>query len=208
MMGGSAGNTDPFGRKKRTDKREKRWLLDSGWFEGYSAREEMDKSGKRRFVQYYTGVYYALDVSKGRAAAIKAAYAALFALALALFIGAAMGSIRSVGEKPMALLQGGCVICMLWLLRKLGSYVVTTGRMTVGEYKNTSRSLIRAAKAAALGFACAAAATLVQTLLCVPAGVLAGLLCVLGYLAGALCLAGIAVLESRLKYRETLSDER
>lgn len=202
-MDGSAGNKDPFGRRKRTDKKEKRWLLDSGWFEDYSAREETDESGKTRCVRYYTGVYYTPDVSKGKGAAIKAAYAALYALALALFICAAMGGIRGAGEKPMALFQGLCVICMLWLLRKLGSYVVTTGRMTVGEYKNTSRSLIRAAKAAALGFAGAAAAALVQALLNASAGVLAGSLCVLGYLGGALCMAGIAALESRLKYRET-----
>ena len=205
MMGSGTGNRDPFGRKKRAEKEENGWPLDSGWFEGYSTRKEMDEKGKVRFVQYYTGVYYTPDISARGVVTVKAAYAALSALALALFIGAALDGIRGAGEKPMALAQAYCVICMLWLFRKLVSYVATTGKMTIGEYKNTSRSLIRASKAAALGFSSAVVVCLIQVFL---NRAQAGILYALGYLGSTLCMAGIAVLESRLKYREILSEEK
>lgn len=181
---------------------ERKGLFYNSWLEGYSTRTEVGPDGKKRSVSVYEGAYYTPDVSRKQWILRKTAYMALLVLAAALFLLAATAEIQGNYQKVLALLQAVDVVCVLWLFRKMISYCASGRKLTVGEYQNISKALIRTAMAAAFGFAATAAAELALLFWSVPGERGKTVLCVTLYACCGLCMWALFRLEKGLRYME------
>lgn len=192
------------GRKKTAGaenaKQPRRGLFYNSWLEGYTTHVELGPDNKKRTVSVYEGAYYVPEASPKKRILLKAAYAALLALSVCLFLLAATAEIQGNYQKLLALPQAADVVAMLWLLRKLISYCAAGKRLTEGEYKNISKAVIRTALAAAVCFAATAAAALAQLFWSVPGERGKTVLCAALYVCGGLCMLAVHRMEKGLKY--------
>ena len=196
------GRKKPAASKEEGKSGERKGLFYNSWLEGYTTHTEIGPDGKKRAVSVYEGAYYVPDVSAKKWILRKVSYMALLVLTAALFLLAATAEIQGNYQKILALLQAVDVVCVLWLFRKLISYCAAGRKLTVGEYQNISRALIRTAMAAAFGFAATAAAELALLFWSVPGERGKTVLCVALYGCCGLCMWAVFRMEKGLRYTE------
>ena len=124
-------------------------LLDRGYhskmyhrhFEGYSEFETTNSKGKTVIKRVYTAEYYTLDLAKEKRIGLHVLYGALFVIAIMLFFMAAARDLSLNRKWYSAISQLGVIIGLAWTLGGLLSIFTAPRKMTVGDWKSSSRNL-------------------------------------------------------------------
>jgi len=139
-----------YGGKKNTRVEER--LSKSGsyrsrfyenYFEDHIVKTKPGKHNKLRFVRSYAGDYYVLKMSRIKQAGIRMLYAALFFLSVFLFILATSADVESNQNWFVVIAEMFNLLSLFWVLLTLVFYLTAKCNLTVGEYKSTSKTLIR-----------------------------------------------------------------
>jgi len=152
--------------------------------EGFTHVKATDEDGKDHYELVYTGNYYRMELPRKKRIALRLIYLALVAVMAAAFLYA---SSRRLGAN-IQWYAGMCQMLVLCgtgkLLMDLINHSTAPRPMTIGEWKNASRSLRRSSLATAGFIALTAVCTAVylvlggektaQHLLCIGLYVLAG----------------------------------
>lgn len=177
------------------------------YLEGWIVRETLDANGKTCREYVYVGDYYLSGEKRGQRILRKLGYTALFAAAMALLL---LGATRYTGANSagyVAISQGLVLLCAVWVVSSLFTYVTAPHKLVVSDYKSGVKTLLKSSRTLALAFACPALATLVHQF-ADPAQRGTELLCVLGYLAGGALMLLLHLLEKRVVYTAVPSSER
>lgn len=176
-------------------------------FEGYSEYEVVDENGYAHIKRVYTGMYYTHPLEGRRRVLLKALFSALWAAAAVLFILAAAQ--RGVGShRPaVAIWQALAVVGLAWAFLGLVHYLAEPRTMTVGEWRDSSQKLKRGSLIAAL-FLWAAAPALMLHLLRSAENPGRHLLCAGCFLLAGACMFALWLLERRIVYTLSASEER
>ncbi|MBO5976183.1 MAG: hypothetical protein J6P94_03270 [Oscillospiraceae bacterium] len=124
-------------------------LLDRGYhskmyhrhFEGYSEFETTNAKGKTVIKRVYTAEYYTLDLPKEKRLGLRVLCAALFILAIMLFLMAAARDLALNMKWYSAISQLGVLIGFAWTFGGLLSVFTAPRKMTIGDWKSSSRNL-------------------------------------------------------------------
>jgi hypothetical protein len=183
------------------------------YFEGYSEVRVPNPNGKgTRIERIYTGMYYRQDLTTRQRILLRALYVALFLGAAYLFVSSAVQPLASNSTWYVVLPQAVCLPLLFWIVIAFYYYLPAARDMTIGEYRNASPALQKAAFYAAISLGAAAVATLVYVLLHLllhPAGQpLVELLCAVKYLASGVSVLMINRVEKKVRYLEIPSQNK
>ena len=172
------------------------------FFEGYSEVLEEDERGRRHIRRVYTGKYYEPVSSPARRTVIKAGYsaAAICSDVLVLLAGA---KDTAANRTPIANLPFMLSLAALfWVCASVLTYLFTKRRMTIHEYKSSSRSVKRSTLAASIALSASALTALLFPVLGLESVPSAGYLCA-GELAAS---AALMFAVNRTEYSEKYSE--
>lgn len=148
-----------YGGKKNTRVEER--LSKSGsyrsrfyenYFEDHIIKTKPGKKNKLRFVRSYAGDYYVLKMPRIKQAGIRILYAALFSLSVFLFILATSADVESNQNWFVVIAEMFNLLSLFWVLLTLVFHLTSKHNLTVGEYKSTSKTLIRSSFITMIGF--------------------------------------------------------
>lgn len=174
-------------------------------FEGFVEVREINEHGKAVIRRVYTGKYYEPALEPFRRISLRVMYILCYLGGAALFLYCATRPLVCNTVFYVTVLQCAVILMMIWCAFVLAFYVPATGKLTIGEYKGQHKSLISAARAAAISMWAAAAAVLVSMVLQLEGSLLANLLCAVGFGVSGMPLLVIYLFESHLKYHVTSS---
>lgn len=133
-------------------------LLNRGWhskayhrhFEGYAEVETTNEKGRTIIERVYVGDYYRLDLPKNKRIMLRLTYGAMILLIAALFGFAASRPVGANMTWYLAIVQmlGVCLIGLMCV--NLLSHCMAPRDMTIGDWKSSSKKLLRNAKYTAL----------------------------------------------------------
>lgn len=202
-------------RKRSTSGMARDSILDHGFhshsyhrhFEDYVERVRTDCSGTKKIIRTYIGNYYRNNLTKRQALGVKAGYAALYVLTVILFLKAGAAPVISNTKWYVALPEVLNLLVLLWLLKTMIYYATARKELTIGEYRNTSRSLLRTTLAAAISFG-ATLAGLLLSARTVPGGWNTKdiWVCAAEILICGICMLAVFMIEKRIKYKKQSKD--
>lgn len=177
------------------------------YFRGYTEIRRTDEKGRVKIERYYTKPWMVSGLSGGKYWLLRALYVLLTAAVVVLYITMLTRNIPATRSWIVALPGLPAAVVLFLLAMAVIQYVFTPRRMTQWDHLSSTRSLKRAALAAAIILAAAALAAVV--FLVTDGREIAGtLLCALGLLAAAACAFAMYWVERKVPYREIPNDTK
>lgn len=121
------------------------------FFEGFEEHEVPGDDGKNRIERIYTGAWYSLPLSKTRKILLLLGYVFLFLIACFCYFYACSRRISSNTQWFTILFESISLICLGWVVVSLFNYLTRPPKMTIYEFKSTSKSLRRSSLFATIG---------------------------------------------------------
>lgn len=112
------------------------------YFEGYAERECYDEKGKRHIERVYVGNYYRRAVSDGQHKALKAQYAVMYLLSLAVFLFAGTRDTQLNTARYVYIPVILSLVAMLCLLVTIVFNLIAPREMVIRAYRDSSEKLI------------------------------------------------------------------
>ena len=178
------------------------------FFEDYAERQQPDAEGRLRIERTYIGLYYCQNVSRKKAVWLRVEYGLLWIIAAAAFVLAATRPVGSNRSVYVTCFQALTVMGLFWELVALFRYVVSPEKMTVYEYKASSKALQHAAALTGLSSFLAAGASIVWLLLRRPESSGSTGVCFCGFLLCGVFSALLKETEKRIPYTQEASGNR
>lgn len=175
------------------------------WFDGYTQYETLEPNGKKVMHNVYTGYYYTQELDQRGRWTHRAAYILLALAAAALML---FGSTRAIAANmhwPGGVPAFAGLFGLVWVLYGVVNDFLVPQKRTIGDYRATSKSILRGGLVAAVAAAVLMVVTLVYTLLGSENTGL-HLLSAGAELVTAVLAALIAWLEKKVKYTESRSE--
>ena len=175
------------------------------WFDGYTQYETLEPNGKKVMHNVYTGYYYTQELDQRGRWTHRAAYILLALAAAALMLFASTRAIAANMHWPGGVPAFAGLFGLAWVLYGVVNDFLVPQKRTIGDYRATSKSILRGGLVAAVAAAVLMVVTLVYTLLGSENTGL-HLLSAGAELVAAAFAALIAWLEKKVKYTESRSE--
>ena len=172
-------------------------------FEGYREIRFTDPMGKKVTQRTYVGDYYNPVLSYARQIELRILYILLAGIGIGLFVFSAMQDAACNSVKYVALFQALSIAMMVWLVYVMIFYVISPGKMTIGDYNTIHKPLLTATKLGCIFLWCCAGACLLS---CALSRSPADLVCCAALAVSGLSVFAINWFESRLVYEVLPND--
>ncbi|MCD8337195.1 MAG: hypothetical protein LUD18_07970 [Lachnospiraceae bacterium] len=198
-------------REKEADSRSYHSLFYHRFFENYTEYCTTNEKGKRKIIRKYTGPVYIQEISKAMRTIMKLFF--LFAFVLMVWLVYRTGVMEAQEAAATAWYLAVAELLTILSLTYMG-YTLLTGylfapqRMTTGDYKSSSKALIRAAEAAAACFGADAVLTALGGFLAQGQILRSDLIHMAYFLTGAVLSLLIFQMERSIPYRVEEAAER
>ena len=205
-----------IGRKRLTDDmhesadalsgRNKNHFFGSSYrrnFEGYREVRFTDPMGKKVTQRTYVGEYYNPVLSYARQIELRVLYILLTVVCVGLFLFSAMRDAACNSAGYVALFQALSIAMMVWLIYVMIFYVISPGKMTIGDYNTIHKPLLTSTKLGCIFLWCCAGTCLLSCLLNRSP---ADLVCCAALAVSGLSVFAINWFESRLVYEVLPND--
>lgn len=176
-------------------------------FEGYSEYEVVDEKGYTRIQRVYTGMYYTHPLEKRQRILLKALFSVLWLAAAVLFVLGAMQPGVGNNQWYVSVWQVGDVVGLAWAFFGLFNYLTVPQKMTIGEWRGSSQKLKHGSLFAAV-FLWITALMVLFNLILGMENVWMYLLCVGCFLFSGFCMIAEWLLENKIIYKQSASEER
>lgn len=172
------------------------------YFEGYTEEKVLVEGGRGAHIQRtYTGFYYHAQLTSGQRWGVRALYLFLYLASAALFVFAASRPVPCNSTWYCVVPDAVVLFSMVWLVLPFCSYLVAGERLTVYEYKSTSRRLIKFSRIIAAALGVGALLVALATVL-VGGDRVEGFRCAFWFLLAAVPMAAIFLIERQIIYEQ------
>jgi hypothetical protein len=171
-------------------------------FEGYVEVSLPKSNGKgNRIERIYTGNYYRQDLVFRKRILIRIVFIVLFLFVAVLYVSSAIQPLIINSTWFVVLPQAGSLVFLVWIMIAFVFYLTVQQDMTIEDYRNSSRSLLKATFGSSISLGMAALATLVFIILNHSSGeTLSVLVCSGKYFVGGLISLSMNLIERKVKY--------
>jgi len=175
--------------------------------EGWTFINELQPNGKVKKRYIYVGEYYEPQISHSHQIKLRVIYCALFLIAAVIYGFTAFQSTASNLKSIISVFSAFSLVSLIFVLYVLIFYVVSIGKMTVGDYKTLHKPLWRNSiiTAGLMWF------TALESLIfwfATKCSDWRSLLCVFGYAVPGVLLFIIFLLERKIEYIEIPNDKK
>lgn len=130
-------------RESRTSRAYRRY------FQDYVEIPAVQSDGKVKIQRTYVGKYYQQEIPVWKRIIVRIGYIALMATAFGLYFRSGLADLPCNRVWYVTLFQAISVSCMIYAIVGLGEYLVSFGRLTIGEYRSVTKKMRRAPYCAA-----------------------------------------------------------
>ncbi|MGM9537776.1 MAG: hypothetical protein ACI3VN_05540 [Candidatus Onthomonas sp.] len=185
------------GRKKKQKRISSAY---GNFFEGYTEFNVLGKNGKEHIERVYTAPYYRQALQKKQRLAVRCGYLAALLLAAVCLISAGVQNLASNRAVYVTLPQAGCIFCLGWMVIALMEYIPMHERLTIYEYKSSSRAFKRASLGLSISAGCLSLGSLLYLLLHLADCTLPDITGLLRYLLATAAAIAVCVTEHHIPY--------
>lgn len=170
------------------------------FFEGYTEFNVLGKNGKEHIERVYTAPYYRQALQKKQQIGVRCGYLAALVLAAACLVSAGVQNLAVNRVAYVTLPQAGCIFCLGWMVIALVEYIPMHERLTIYEYKSSSRAVKRASLGLSISTGCLSLGTLLYLMLHIADCTLPDITVMLRCLLAMAAAIAVCITERRIPY--------